>query len=209
MSDETLFNYEQARNSNQKNGQQREYTVADHEREVHEARTTDSGATADASGRDASERQDNALVESLFRGKKPDNGGQEVAPDGTVRGSVDKNRIQSDTPYKIFGSEETKDGTRVYVDQYPTQKTDEEAKKYWQNHYGNLVGGVVGVAGTLSGMTAPGRLVDKAFNTVGRVGTGGVAYWAGSSAAEKLINLTDPSMPVLEQDGKRFVKVTP
>lgn len=35
---ETLFNYEQARNGNQNNGEQPGYTVADHEQEVHEAR---------------------------------------------------------------------------------------------------------------------------------------------------------------------------
>jgi len=34
---ESLFNYEQARNGNQNNGEQPGYTVADHEREVHEA----------------------------------------------------------------------------------------------------------------------------------------------------------------------------
>lgn len=45
---ETLFNYEQAWNGNQNNGQQPGYTLADHEQEVHEARQ--SGRAAENPG---------------------------------------------------------------------------------------------------------------------------------------------------------------
>lgn len=75
-------------------------------------------------------------------------------PKGAVRGRVEMDRIYSNTPYNIYGSETTNNKTTVYVDKYPTQTWSDEEKERLANKIGSTLGAINGIA--TGGLTAVG-----------------------------------------------------